>query len=43
MEIFKKLKKTKIKKELESSLVQLKEEFGQTKKLLKKDQEGFNK
>ena len=43
IEIFKELKKTRTKKELESSLVQLKSEFRQTKKLLEKDQKGFNK
>jgi len=36
-EIFKKLEKTRIKKELESSLVILKSEFRQTKKFLEED------
>jgi len=36
-ETFKELKKTRIKKELENSLVQLKSKFRQTKKLLEED------
>jgi len=43
VEIFKELKKTKKKKELENSLAQLKKEFRQTKKLLEEDWKGFNK
>jgi len=37
VEILKELEKTRTKKKLESSLVKLKSEFGQTKKLLKED------
>ena len=42
-EILKEVKKTRMKKELESSLAQLKSKFRQTKKLLKEDWKGFNK
>ena len=42
-EILKKLQKTRIKIELESSLVKLKNKFRQTKKLLEEDWKGFNK
>jgi len=43
IEGFKKLEKTGMKKELESSLVKLKSKFRQTKKLLEEDWKGFNK
>ena len=42
-EILKELEKTRIKKELEDFLAQLKSKFKQIKKLLEEDWKGFNK